>query len=127
MSVLVAFDADNCLCTMSSGFPVPNEDVRTLLILLSGFPDVQIHLWSNAGAEHAEHCAYACGVAGYIDSYSAKRPGIDPVITIDDEVTDLGAVNLLRAGDGDTGDDDEGTYDAGDNTGVDMIPDEENA
>jgi len=106
----IAFDIDGTLrdaaCDQNQP-PKANEHVRTLLIYLSQFSNVLIHVWSGGGELYARQVCAALGISSYVDSYSAKQDkvlgvkfqlanGLKPDITIDDVATnELGTINLI--------------------------------
>lgn len=108
----VAFDVDGCLRNSKvdqNAKPVPNEDVRELLVFLSRFTNVLIHVWSGSGEYYAREVASHFGLAGYIDSYSSKteqvtkkgnlatgNDGFKVDVAVDDvPTTKLGKLNII--------------------------------
>ena len=110
--ITVAFDIDgtlrNSLCDQDKA-PVANEDVRSLLIFLSRFKNILIHVWSGAGELYARQVVQSFGLSEYVDSYSSKVDKVikgefvqtadfKPDIAIDDiEDCKLGEFNLIVA------------------------------
>lgn len=110
--ILIAIDVDGTLrnnTVPQDGFPVANEDIRTLLIILSKFKNTEIMVWSGGGELYARHVCAAIGVSKYVDCYASKNiteddqmgvrsehPEVKPDIVIDD-IHDciLGKVNLI--------------------------------
>jgi phosphoglycolate phosphatase-like HAD superfamily hydrolase len=112
--VTVAFDIDGTLRNAAvdqNQAPVANEDVRSLLIFLSRFQNVLIHIWSGSGELYARQVAAEFGLNSYVDSFSSKvedaaglgikfqgGDGFVPDIAIDDlPGTELGVINLIVA------------------------------
>lgn len=117
---LIAFDVDGTLRSnkedteshpsLSSGaVPFANEEIRSLLIILSKFKNVEILVWSGSGELYARQISYALGISKYVDRYAGKwitaedgmgvrqpHPDIQPDIAIDD-IQDciLGKINLI--------------------------------
>lgn len=106
----VAFDVDGTLINNRSvrGTPVANEDIRTLLIILSKFKNVRIVVWSGGGELYARQVASAIGISKYVHEYASKNhvdtvdgehqfaPDIKPDIAIDDiQACTLGTINLI--------------------------------
>jgi hypothetical protein len=93
-TLTVAFDVDGCLRSRADGDPVACEKVRTLLVLLAQFGNVDIRVWSGSGELYARQVAREIGIAPYVDAYSAKSGATMPDIAVDDEDVNLGRVNL---------------------------------
>lgn len=108
----IAFDIDGTLRSNSveqTTAPVPNEDIRSLLILLSRFKNVRIVAWSGSGEIYARQVVASFGLASYVDSYASKNhlgvgasgvhqfaPDLTPDIAIDDiQTCELGLLNLI--------------------------------
>lgn len=103
-TVTIAFDVDGTLInevTEANGYKhdVTDEEIRLMLVILSGFKNVHIHLWSGSGEAYAQNRARELGITQYIHTYSSKTgAGFVPDITIDDvEDMSLGTVNLILA------------------------------
>lgn len=118
--ILIAFDIDGTLRNNSedttsnpmidSGkYPIANEEIRSLLIILSKFKNVEIMVWSGGGELYARQICSALGIQKYVDRYAGKwitetddmgvrepHPDIQPDIAIDD-IHDciLGKINLI--------------------------------
>ncbi len=115
---LIAFDIDGTLRNNNyTDRVVANERIRTLLITLSSFKNIKIHVWSGGGESYARQCAQEMGLSKYIDSYSDKEvisceeagcmnpdeshwhfseTGLRPDIAIDDiQSFSLGDINLI--------------------------------
>lgn len=95
--ITVAFDVDGCLRLPAGrqGYPVANEPVRQLLVILWHLPGVRIHVWSGSGELYARQVAAELGIRPYVHSYSSKTdPTIEPDITFDDEEMTRGRVNI---------------------------------
>lgn len=111
---LIAFDVDGTLrCNTIEDKIVPNEEIRSLLVTLSKFKNVQIMVWSGGGETYARQVVAAMGLQKYVDRYAdkqyAKCPNctepcnhhvfatdIKPDIAIDDiQDCKLGLINLI--------------------------------
>jgi hypothetical protein len=90
--------------------PVANEDIRTLIIIMSKFSNVLVHAWSGAGELYARQVIASLGLDSYVDSYSGKTEHVNKTtgivkqdpdgfkvdIAIDDLAnTKLGHFNLI--------------------------------
>lgn len=118
--VLIAFDIDGTLRNNSDDssinpmidagkYPVANEEIRSLLIILSKFKNVEIMVWSGGGELYARQICSALGIQKYVDKYAGKwitqedrmgvrqpHPNIKPDIAIDDiHECILGDINLI--------------------------------
>jgi len=119
-NITVAFDIDGTLRNNSkdnslhpmadSGqTPIANEEIRSLLIILSKFKNVKILVWSGGGELYARQVSTVLGISKYVDEYASKlitredgmgvrekHPNIKPDIAIDD-IQDciLGDINLI--------------------------------
>jgi len=118
--ILIAFDIDGTLRNNQSDnsnhpmldegkYPIANEEIRTLLIILSKFKNVEILVWSGGGELYARQICSVLGIQKYVDRYAGKwitkddgmgvrtpHPDIQPDIAIDD-IQDcvLGKLNLI--------------------------------
>ena len=106
--ILIAIDVDGTLRNNTVEDVVANEEIRTLLIILSKFKNVKILVWSGGGELYARQVCSSLGIAKYVDRYAAKwlseddsvgvrqHPDIKPDIAIDDiHECELGAINLI--------------------------------
>ncbi len=114
--VLIAFDIDGTLrdnTVDQTIAPVANERIRSLLIALASFKNVDILVWSGGGELYARQVAAAFGLEKYVDQYADKKirhsldekgerqvfdfhPDIKPDIAIDDiQDCELGLINLI--------------------------------
>ncbi len=101
--VMVAIDVDGTLRNNKTDEFIPNERIRTLLIILSSFKNVHIHVWSGSGELYARQAATALAVTKYVKSYSGKAEHLElrkkwdgRMVIIDDiQNTMLGDVNLI--------------------------------
>jgi hypothetical protein len=81
--------------------PVANEDIRTLLIILSKFKNVHIRVWSGSGELYVRQVVASLGLDSYIDSYSSKYDKgfpakVTKIVAVDDmQDTALGLINLI--------------------------------
>ena len=108
----IAFDVDGTLISNSllnkDVKIVANEKIRSLLITLASFKNVEIIVWSGSGELYARQVANEIGIKEYVDKFSSKNhlgkkdgkhifnPDITPDIAIDD-IQDcvLGKINLI--------------------------------
>jgi beta-phosphoglucomutase-like phosphatase (HAD superfamily) len=93
--ITIAFDVDGTLID-TNGFM--NIGVVNLLILLRGFKNVRIVVWSGGGADYARHHAERLGIDKHIHKFAGKldSPRLEPDIAIDDiQDTALGNINLI--------------------------------
>lgn len=117
--ILIAFDVDGTIRDNSKDnknipmlerdtYPVANEEIRTLLIILSKFKNVKILVWSGGGELYARQVVGALGLKKYVDLYAGKHitsndgwgvtghPTLKPDIAIDDiQACELGKINLI--------------------------------
>lgn len=104
--VIIAFDVDGTLRNNVEdralpGVPQANEDIRTLLIILSKFKNTKILVWSGGGELYARQMAINLAVSQYVDMYASKSDYEDiramgKVIAIDDiQDTAIGDINLI--------------------------------
>ncbi len=90
--VTVAFDVDGTLLGKSD---LAEEDIRTLLRILSRFRNVHVVVWSGSGKEYAEMRGRQLHIDHWVDQYCTKG-AVPADICIDDvETTNLGLVNLI--------------------------------
>lgn len=95
--VTVAFDVDGCVRLPAGhhGYPVANEPVRQLLVILSLMPNVRVHVWSGSGELYARQVCSELGLRPYVHSYSSKTDAtVRPDVTFDDEEMTRGTVNI---------------------------------
>ncbi len=102
--VLISFDVDGTLIDLDGN---PREEIRSLLVSLSKFKNVEIMVWSGGGELYARQVSQAIGIWKYVDKYSSKNvtqndPNgimshvIKPDIAIDDiKECELGGINLI--------------------------------
>lgn len=109
--VLIAFDIDGTLRDndASNIIPVANEEIRSLLIILSKFKNVEILVWSGGGEVYARQVCASLGLTKYVKHFASKvitkndgwgvlaqHPNFDPDIAIDDiHSCILGKINLI--------------------------------
>ena len=94
--VTIAFDVDGTLRNNKDDKIIPNERIRSLLIILSSFKNVKIIVWSGAGELYARQCALALGIIHLVDGYYAKTTDWRPDIAIDDiQECAMGKFNLI--------------------------------
>jgi len=109
--ITIAFDIDGTLRNNSvkNLCPTANEEIRTLLIILSKFKNVKILVWSGGGEFYARQICGQFGLTKYVDEYAGKiiteedKAGVlesHPNLTVDiaiDDIQDcvLGGLNLI--------------------------------
>ena len=113
--ITIAFDVDGTLIRndsgsdMDGGKPIANERIRSLLITLASFKNVQIIVWSGGGELYARQVASSIGIEKYVDTFMSKNliaqdsmghhifePEIQPDIAVDDiQDCKLGILNLI--------------------------------
>lgn len=113
--IIIAFDIDGTLIRndsgndMDGGIPIANERIRTLLVSLASFKNIEIVLWSGGGELYARQVANFLGIAKYVKKYAGKnligktpdgkhlfKPDLTPDIAIDDiQDCELGKINLI--------------------------------
>jgi hypothetical protein len=113
--ILIAIDVDGTLRNNTTEEVVANEEIRTLLIILSKFKNVKILVWSGGGELYARQVCSSLGISEYVDRYASKEyikcpdctdpdecthhvfgTKIKPDIAIDDiHECELGAINLI--------------------------------
>lgn len=108
-TITIAFDVDGTLRDNTiEDRVVSNESIRTLLVILSGFKNVKIVVWSGSGELYARQSAAAMGIDKYVDRFASKNhlgmvdgkhvfdPELTPDIAIDDiQECILGKINLI--------------------------------
>lgn len=99
-TITVAFDVDGTLRNNSetTGTPLANEDIRTLLRILKKFKNTKIIVWSGSGELYARQVAHELHIAQWVDKYASKSDhgNIKPDIAIDDiQDTAIGGINLI--------------------------------
>lgn len=112
-TLTIAFDVDGTLIRNGEEHrdrqPVANERIRSLLIALSSFKNVNIVVWSGGGELYARQAGAAIGIHPYVDAYMDKNyagvndqgkhvfyPDLTPDIAIDDiQDCELGKLNLI--------------------------------
>lgn len=118
--ITIAFDVDGTLRNnvndnsqhpmLDEGkYPIANEEIRTLLIILSKFKNVEILVWSGGGELYARQICSSLGISKYVSKYAGKwitqedgmgvrntHPTLKPHVAIDD-IHDciLGDINLI--------------------------------
>ena len=112
--VIIAFDVDGTLIrnesqqVTGSAVPIANERIRTLLVTLASFKNVEIVVWSGGGELYARQVCSSLGINKYVDKICSKnlvgkengkhifKPGFQPDIAIDDiQECELGKINLI--------------------------------
>lgn len=103
----IAFDIDGTLRDNTEKYPhgdargaQPNEEIRTLLIILSQFKNVRCHIWSGGGKAYAEDIRRLFRLEPYVKETRCHGKfdddGFIPQIAIDDmHKCDLGEINLI--------------------------------
>lgn len=112
--ITIAIDVDGTLIrnesqqSMGGGVPIANERIRSLLITLSSFKNVEIVVWSGGGELYARQVCSSLGINKYVDKICSKnlvgkengrhvfKPEFEPDIAIDDiQECELGKINLI--------------------------------
>jgi len=94
--VTIAFDIDGTLRNNKDDSINPNERIRTLLVILSTFKNVEVHIWSGGGELYAIQCAKQLGIAHLCKHYHSKMTLWRPDIAIDDiQDCAMGTFNLI--------------------------------
>lgn len=104
--ISIAFDIDGTLRNNKYGygvgdarFAVPNERIRTLLITLASFKNVECHIWSGGGKAYAEEIRRTFLLQKYVKEghcHAKLDTGLRPDIAIDDiQSCELGSINLI--------------------------------
>jgi phosphoserine phosphatase len=112
--ITVCFDIDGTLISNDlekiplAQYPVANERVRSLLVTLASFKNVEIAVWSGGGELYCRQVCNSLGISKYVKKYADKKligkkdghpifkPDFTPDIAIDD-IQDcvLGKINLI--------------------------------
>lgn len=74
--ITIAFDIDGTIRSNTvdqTKAPVANEEIRSLLIILSKFKNVKILVWSGGGELYARQVASSLGLQEYVDGYADKK------------------------------------------------------
>ena len=110
--VLIAFDVDGTLIkTGATGVDdaIPNQRILNLLVILSGFKNVDIVVWSGGGKQWADDIVDLLKIRKFVKATYSKNlrgrdadgryifePDIKPDLAIDDiQACDLGLLNLI--------------------------------
>ena len=113
--IVIAFHVDGTLIRndsekdMDGGTPIANERIRSLLVTLASFKNVEIIVWSGGGELYARQVANSLGISKYVSGYYTKNligrtpggkhlfnPSVRPDIAIDDiQDCELGVINLI--------------------------------
>lgn len=97
--IVIAFDVDGTLRNNNvEDRVVANEDIRSLLRILSRFKNTKIIVWSGSGVLYARQAANEMHINQWVDGYAAKSDWtvITPDIAIDDiQDTAIGQINLI--------------------------------
>lgn len=92
----IAFDVDGTLRNNTKINTVANENIRTLLVILSKFKNVKIVVWSGGGEIYARQMARELHITQFVDKYASKTDDIKIDIAIDDQQEfNLGNLNLI--------------------------------
>jgi len=103
------FDSTSEITPFPTDKPIANEEIRTLLIILSKFKNIRILVWSGGGELYARQICGQFGLTKYVDAYAGKiiteedRMGVrqsHPNLAVDiaiDDIQDcvLGGLNLI--------------------------------
>lgn len=96
--VVIAFDVDGTLRDNTKEGVIANEDIRTLLRILSKFKNTKIIVWSGSGELYARQCGREMHLDHWVDSYASKTEWqeLQVDIAIDDiQDTSIGLINLI--------------------------------
>lgn len=96
--VVIAFDVDGTLRDNTKEGVIANEDIRSLLRILSKFKNTKIIVWSGSGEFYARQCAREMHIEHWVDRYASKTEWKDLQvdIAIDDiQDTSIGLINLI--------------------------------
>lgn len=96
--VIIAFDVDGTLRNNEQEEIIANEDIRTLLKILSKFKNTKIVVWSGSGELYARQVAEKLHIVHFVDAFASKtaHKEINPDIAIDDiQDTAIGKINLI--------------------------------
>lgn len=70
---IIGFDIDGTLRNNRyKDKVVANENIRTLLVILSGFKNTKILVWSGGGEIYARQVCQSLGIAKYVNAYAGK-------------------------------------------------------
>lgn len=97
-NVIVAFDIDGTLADNTAKHPKANERIRSLLIALHSFKNVDIIVWSGSGQLYAKQMVRELGLAPYVKLCMDKKhwQQLNVDIAIDDiQDTAIGKFNLI--------------------------------
>ena len=97
-TIVIAFDVDGTLRNNTASEPEANEDIRTLLRILSKFKNTKIIVWSGSGMLYANQMARTLHINQWVDRYASKTEWkeLKPDIVIDDiQDTAIGEMNLI--------------------------------
>lgn len=95
---VIMFDVDGTLISNEKDPYHANEEIRSMLITLSRFKNIQVGVWSGGGELHALNCVSQLGLKNYVPRkmIMAKTSDFKPDIAIDDiQDTALGIMNLI--------------------------------
>jgi hypothetical protein len=97
--MIIAIDVDNTLLTEQDGMIVLNMDVVALMRAIYNLGLADIVVWSGGGADYAATVVRRFGIGNLVHRCAGKNDPVKPDITIDDQETGLGSVNLRLTGD----------------------------
>lgn len=98
--IRIAFDVDGTLRSNRGSAMVPNTDITELLRILSGFKNIECHIWSGGGRHYALRAREQLKLTEYVQESHCHSKSWDKEeqydICIDDqhEFT-LGKINLI--------------------------------
>jgi len=96
--IVVCFDVDGTLRNNQTDKVIANEDIRTVLRVLSKFKNTRIIVWSGSGELYARQVAKELHIKQFVDGYASKteHENIKADIAIDDiQDTAIGKINLI--------------------------------
>lgn len=98
-TLVVCFDIDGTLRNNTiTDKVVANEDIRTLLRILSKFKNTKIVVWSGSGELYARQVANEIHINQWVDKFASKTDHevIQADIAVDDIMdTAIGKLNLI--------------------------------
>lgn len=99
----IAFDCDGTLISNTTSGIVANERIRTLLISLASFKNIEIWIWSGGGELYARQISNVLGLDSYVKRFKTKnllghdasgQPFFDPSERPDFAIDDIQACEL---------------------------------
>jgi len=97
-NITICFDVDGTLRNNQTDKVIANEDIRTLLRILSKMKNTTIIVWSGSGELYARQVASELHISQWVTGYASKtaHKEIKADIAIDDiQNTTIGNINLI--------------------------------